>query len=303
MRTFCGLTTDGMLEYLAVIYQLAEVNERVTTTAIAEAMYVSLPAASSMLKRLEDSGFAERSNVDGITLTPQGTLASLQLLRRHRLLEVFLIQIMGFTWDQVEAEAHRLEHSISQEFEERMDALCGYPTHCPHGDPIPRADGSLPTETLVAVPALEAGAQGILRRVASRDASVLRYLSQLKLEPGCHVHVVDVAPFNGPITLELRPQQSQPPHGPLLSAGHANGTQHNGTQHNSTHANGTHDHPVASSAAPASALSQNGHEAKPALTQILGAELAEKLFLVLQTPTQPTTASTSQSTVALAHTE
>src|SRR5690606_13899781 len=133
MQTFCGLTTDGMLEYLAAIYQLAGTQERVTTSALAEKMCVSPPAASSMLKRLQDSGFVERSSSDGVTLTEQGRLAALQLLRRHRLLEVFLIQVMGFTWDQVEAEAHRLEHAVSAAFEDRMDRLCGYPTHCPHG--------------------------------------------------------------------------------------------------------------------------------------------------------------------------
>lgn len=268
MRTFCGLTTDGMLEYLASIYQLAERSDRVTTTAIAETMCVSLPAASSMLKRLEDSGFIERSSADGITLNQQGRLAALQLLRRHRLLEVFLIQVMNFTWDQVEAEAHRLEHAISSAFEERMDAICGYPTHCPHGDPIPLADGTMPEETLIAVPSLQPGQSGILRRVGSRDASVLRYLSKLKLMPGCVLRVVDVAPFNGPITLELQPH-STPGHvsHPLghfdYSSGHENGL----------HSNGNHS------------ADSTGTQ-----TQILGAELAEQLFVVLESsasaPTQ-----------------
>lgn len=262
MRTFCGLTTDGMLEYLASIYQLAESNDRVTTTAIAETMCVSLPAASSMLKRLEDSGFIERSSADGITLAEQGRLAALQLLRRHRLLEVFLIQVMKFTWDQVEAEAHRLENAISSEFEERMDALCGYPTHCPHGDPIPRSDGTIPVEELVSIPRLQPGQAGILRRVASRDASVLRYLSQLKLMPGCHVRVVDVAPFNGPITLELRPST-------VVGDARANGT---GRNDNGRNDNGEH---------------VNGEHANGLYTQILGAELAEQLFVLLNFQTQP----------------
>ena len=157
MQTFCGLTTDGMLEYLAAIYTLAQEQDRVTTSALAEKMCVSPPAASSMLKRLHDSGFVDRSNADGITLTEQGVLAALQLIRRRRLLEVFLIQVMGFTWDQVDPEAQRLEHAISVSFEERIDRLCGYPTHCPHGDPIPRADGSMPDESLLSLTALTPG--------------------------------------------------------------------------------------------------------------------------------------------------
>jgi DtxR family Mn-dependent transcriptional regulator len=166
-------------------------------------MNVSAAAASSMLKRLEESGFVERSAIDGITLTEQGRLAALQLVRRHRLLEVFLVQVMGFTWDQVDSEAHRLEHAVSSEFEDRMDALCGFPTHCPHGDPIPRKNGALPQETLLALPELAPGQQAVLRRVGVRDARVLRYLSRLDLEPGRSVTLLDVGPFRGPVTMEV----------------------------------------------------------------------------------------------------
>jgi DtxR family Mn-dependent transcriptional regulator len=175
----------------------------VTTSALAEKMRVSPAAVSSMLKRLEETGFVERSNVDGITLTEQGRLAALQLIRRHRLLEVFLVQVMDFTWDQVDVEAHRLEHSISSAFEDRIDKLCGYPTHCPHGDPIPRKDGTLPDEPLLSLIDMAPGQHGILRRVGTNDARVLRYLSQLKLEPGRALRLVELAPFNGPVTLEL----------------------------------------------------------------------------------------------------
>ncbi len=203
MQTFCGLTTDGMLDYLAAIYKLAQANDRVTTSALADVMCVSPPAASSMLKRLQDSGFVDRSAPDGITLTEQGHLAALQLIRRHRLLEVFLVEVMGFTWDQIDVEAHRLEHSVSAAFEERMDRLAGYPTRCPHGDLIPLKDGTLPDEKLQPVTTLELGQQGILQRVGSKEPSVLRYLSQLKLMPGREVRLVELAPFNGPVTLEL----------------------------------------------------------------------------------------------------
>lgn len=203
MQTFCGLTTDGMLEYLASIYKLAQSGDRVTTTALAEKMCVSPAATSSMLKRLQDSGFVDRSTTNGISLTEQGLLAALQLIRRHRLLECFLVQIMGFTWDQVDVEAHRLEHAISSAFEDRMDQLCNYPTHCPHGDPIPRKDGTMPTEELLCVVNLQPGQSGTLRRVGTNNASILRYLSQLHLMPGCQVTMVEQAPFKGPVTLEL----------------------------------------------------------------------------------------------------
>lgn len=238
MQTFCGLTTDGMLDYLAAIFKLGggeQGNERasgkVTTTALSERMHVSAAAVSSMLKRLEESGFVERSSVDGITLTDQGRMAALQLVRRHRLLEVFLVQVMGYTWDQVDSEAHRMEHSISGAFEDRMDMLCNYPTHCPHGDPIPRKDGSMAEEQLLPLAMLEPGYSGVLRRVGTRDARVLRYLSRLDLEPGQTLTLVEVAPFRGPVTLGV-------------GSGYVNG---NGGDHG--------------------------------VTQILGHELAEQLFV------------------------
>jgi DtxR family Mn-dependent transcriptional regulator len=156
-----------------------------------------------MLKRLQDSGFVGRSTPDGITLTEQGRLAALQLIRRHRLLEVFLVEVMGFTWDQVDVEAHRLEHAVSAAFEDRMDRLCNYPTHCPHGDPIPRKDGTLPDEPLRSLVELRPGQRGTLRRVGTNEPSVLRYLSQLKLTPGREVKLVELAPFHGPVTVEL----------------------------------------------------------------------------------------------------
>lgn len=204
MQTFCGLTTDGMYEYLAAIYKVADEGTKVTTTVLAERLFVSPAAASSMLKRLKESGFIERSSKRGVVLTEQGLRAALQLIRRQRLLEVFLMKVMNFTWDQVGAESHKLEHAISAAFEARMDELCGYPTHCPHGDPIPRQDGTLPEEELIPVSDLKPGQEARLHRVASHDASVLRYLGQLNLMPGCSITLVERAPFNGPITLHVR---------------------------------------------------------------------------------------------------
>lgn len=205
MLTFCGLTTDGMYDYLAAIFKLGQEGERVTTTALAEKMHVSPAAASSMLKRLEESALIERSAHQGIVLLEQGQLCALQLIRRHRLLEVFLVEVMGFTWDQVDLEAHRLEHAVSAEFEARMDRLCNYPTHCPHGDPIPRKDGSMPEEDLTPMLEMNPGQNGVLRRVGFTDASVLRYLSRLSLVPGQKVRLIERAPFNGPVTLALGP--------------------------------------------------------------------------------------------------
>jgi DtxR family Mn-dependent transcriptional regulator len=237
-----------MLDYLAAIYTLSQDFNRsvqkVTTTILAEKMHVSPAAASSMLKRLEESGFVDRSDTEGVILTEQGRLAALQLLRRHRLLEVFLIEIMGFTWDQVDVEAHRLE------FEERMDHLCGYPTHCPHGDAIPSKNGDMPNENLISVLEMKPGQTGVLRRIGTNDARVLRYLSQLKLTPGRMIRLIEKAPFKGPITLELG----------------ANG------MHPDDARPGDASHIVS---AVEDAVRKRSHS-----SQILGNELAEQLFVV-----------------------
>lgn len=202
MQTFCGLTTDGMLDYLAAIYKLDCEQERVTTGGLAVYMHVSAAAASSMLKRLEEGNFVQRSNADGILLTEQGRLAALQLIRRHRLLEVFLVKVMGYSWDQVNLEAQALQHSISALFEDRIDALCGYPTRCPHGDPIPARDGSIDAEELTPLLELEPGYSGCIRRVATDDARVLRYLAGLGLTPGQCITLHEIGPFKGPVTVE-----------------------------------------------------------------------------------------------------
>lgn len=206
MQTFCGLITDGMLDYLAAIYRLSLEHSKVTTSTLAESLYVSPAAVSSMLKRLEETGHIERSTAEGIVLTEQGRLASLQSVRRHRLLEVFLVEVMGFTWDQVHSEAARLEHAISGAFETRMFELCGRPTHCPHGNPIPSEHGELVIEDLTSLPQVETGTEGVLQRVGTDDPSVLRYLSRMALLPGCRVRLLEKAPFNGPLTVHVLPE-------------------------------------------------------------------------------------------------
>jgi len=216
MRTFCNIITDGMLDYLVAIYELGETSDRISTTVLAQKMEVSPAAASSMTKRLTESGHVVRSPAAGIRLTDQGRLAALQLLRRHRLLEVFLIEVMGFTWDQVKAEAMRLEHAISPEFEKRMEILCNFPTHCPHGDPVPSEDGLVQSENLVSLAELRPGQTGELRRVANHNAPMLRYLTQMNLEPGHRVKVLNVEPFDGPSIVQIDDSSTQTEPGGLV---------------------------------------------------------------------------------------
>ena len=209
MLTFCNIITDGMLDYLVAIYELSESGARISTSVLAQKMEVSPAAASSMTKRLMETGHVVRSAQAGICLTDQGRIAALQLLRRHRLLEVFLIEVMGFTWDQVKAEAMRLEHAISAEFEKRMESLCNFPTHCPHGDPVPSQNGRVKSEELVCLAELHPGQSGELRRVAHHNAPMLRYLSQLNLVPGYQIEVLNVEPFDGPSIVQIQDDSPQ----------------------------------------------------------------------------------------------
>src|SRR5262245_45422928 len=130
-----------MREYLGEIYRLERTAEGVTTSALAERLEVSSSAVARMLRRLHDHAMLRHVPYKGVQLTSQGESEALRSIRRHRLLEVFLVKVMGFSWDEVHEQAHGLQLTITDAFEDRMDVVAGYPTHCPHGDPIPTKDG------------------------------------------------------------------------------------------------------------------------------------------------------------------
>jgi DtxR family transcriptional regulator, Mn-dependent transcriptional regulator len=193
-----------MREYLGEIYRLERSPEGVTTSALAERLEVSSSAVARMLRRLDEVGMLRHVPYQGVQLTPQGEREALRSIRRHRLLEVFLVKVMGFRWDEVHEQAHGLQLTITEAFEDRMDAVAGYPTHCPHGDPIPTKDGRI--AEVHDQPLLEApvGAKGVLRRVKTDDSEKLRYLAQLGLVPGVPLQVVGRAPFNGPLRIRAK---------------------------------------------------------------------------------------------------
>jgi len=193
--------TAAAQDYLKAIYALESAGERVTTSALAARMRVSAPSATAMAKRLAELGLVERAPYRGVVLTEEGRLAALEMLRHHRLLERYLADRLGLTLDQVHAEADLLEHALSEELEEKIDAELGYPTHDPHGDPIPDRELRLehgPGRTLVD---LEPGGRAAVARVPDGDPELLRYLTGLGLVPGAEVEVVSLAPFEGPVTV------------------------------------------------------------------------------------------------------
>jgi DtxR family Mn-dependent transcriptional regulator len=163
---------------------------------------VTASAVARMLRRLDQAGMLTHVPYQGIKLSEQGEREALRSIRRHRLLEVFLVKVMGFGWDEVHDESHGLQLTITDAFEDRMDVLAGHPRYCPHGDPIPTKDGIMEAthdQPLVEVPN---GAATVLRRVKTDDSEKLRYLAGLGLMPGIKLKVVNRAPFNGPVRIK-----------------------------------------------------------------------------------------------------
>ena len=193
--------TVAVQDYLKAIYALESAGERVTTSALASRMHVSAPSATAMTKRLDELGLVERLAYRGVALTDVGRTNALEVLRHHRLLERYLVDRLGLSLDEVHAEAELLEHALSEELEARIDEELGYPTHDPHGDPIPDSELRLTHAEDRTLLELEPGARVSIARVPDDDPALLRYLGTLGLVPGSRLELVARAPFDGPVTV------------------------------------------------------------------------------------------------------
>ena len=194
--------SEAIQDYLKEIYKLQATGGRATTTQIAKAMRVAPSSATAMLKKLAILGLAEHARYRGVRLTEAGERVALEVIRHHRLLEQYLAETLGLSIDAVHAEADRLEHALSEELEALIDKSLGYPTHDPHGDPIPDAALSVGHDrALRHLTDLEPGEHATVRRVPDGDSELLRYLSGLSLLPGKSVELLAVAPFGGPVTV------------------------------------------------------------------------------------------------------
>jgi DtxR family transcriptional regulator, Mn-dependent transcriptional regulator len=195
------MLSEAVQDYLKAIYKLQQAGGVVSTSALAEAMGVAAPSATGMVKRLAGLKLVRHSPYRGVLLTKTGQKMALEVLRHHRLLELYLAEALGYSWDKVHEEAERLEHVISEEFEEKIFLALGRPTRDPHGEPIPGRDGTLAAADLERLSDLPAGAAGVIRQVSDSDAEMLRYLGTRGLVPDASVKILDKAPFNGPITV------------------------------------------------------------------------------------------------------
>lgn len=187
-----------MEDYLKAIYQLQQEGdgERVRTSAVAEYLNVTPPTVTSMLSKFEERELVEREKYKGVTLTTDGKHVALEVIRHHRLLEAYLTEHLDFTWSEVHDEADRLEHHISETFEERVVTMLEDPTVDPHGAPIPNADLELPADPVGAALA-ECNEDAVyeVHEVSDRDSEILEYLSEGGINPGVSLTVEEVAPF------------------------------------------------------------------------------------------------------------
>jgi DtxR family transcriptional regulator, Mn-dependent transcriptional regulator len=196
--------STAVQDYLKAIYDLSGEEHAAATSAIAERLQIAAGSVTGMLKRLAEQGLVEHVPYYGTRLTPSGETEAIGVIRRHRILELFLVQVLGYTWDRVHAEAERLEHAVTDELIDRMAAALGEPTRDPHGAPIPSVGVAFEDPRLPVLADLEPGERAVLRRVPDEDSDTLRYLADLGLVPGAPIELVDRAPLNGPLRLRIR---------------------------------------------------------------------------------------------------
>lgn len=203
-----SLNHQAIEDYLKTIYTLSEEESPVSTSRIAEARQVKPASATSMIQRLAELNLVDYKKHYGVTLSEAGRQIALEVIRHHRLIELYLMEALGFRWDEVHEQADILEHVISEKLEERIAAALNHPTHDPHGDPIPTRDGTMVRRNVRPLATLSAGTEAHVARVVDdANTEMLRYLEKLGLLPGAVLRVQDVAPFDGPLTLEVEDRE------------------------------------------------------------------------------------------------
>lgn len=190
-------------DYLKAIHHLQKEGAPVSTSALAQQLDRSPASVTNMVKSLAERGLVKHEPYYGVQLSEEGEREALRIIRRHRVIEAYLIERLGYSWDRVHAEAERLEHAASDELVERMAAALGHPEADPHGSPIPTAEGELTEQQHPALAEIEVGSRATVREVSDHDEERLRYLAELGLYPGTSVEVLRHEPFDGPIRIRI----------------------------------------------------------------------------------------------------
>jgi len=193
--------TPRISDCLKVIFAMQERGQKISTSAVREQLGVSDATVTMLFKDFAEAGWVEHTPYRGVRLTPLGEHRAMEVIRHHRLLELYLARELGYSWDKVHDEADKLEHVISEEFEDKLDALLGHPTVDPHGDPIPSKDGIIAARKGCSLAQLQVGHSALILRVNDQDPEKLCYLGQLGLYPDTHVQMLEHAPFGGPMRI------------------------------------------------------------------------------------------------------
>lgn len=195
--------TESIENYLKAIYEIQKEKGKVSTNALSEKLGVAPASVTSMIKKLSEKKLITHKRYQGVMLTGAGQKIALEVIRHHRLVELYLAEALGVPWDKVHDEAEKWEHILSEDLEDRMDAVLGYPTRDPHGSPIPSRDGTLIELDSIPLADLSPGQSGVVAEVSDHDPSLLRYIGGMGLYPHTNVKVVAVEPFSGPITVKV----------------------------------------------------------------------------------------------------
>jgi DtxR family Mn-dependent transcriptional regulator len=194
--------TESVQDYLKTIYKLQETDGTVSTTQIAKELGFTGASVTGMLKRLSTMELVDYNSYKGVRLTDLGTKISLEILRHHRLLELYLKQSLGFSLAKVHDEACRLEHYVSDEFIEKIDELLGHPDYSPLGNPIPSKDGTVPVSSALSLALADLNKQYHIQRISDDNQEMVAYFEEMGFLPGLQIKLLSRAPFNGPLNIE-----------------------------------------------------------------------------------------------------
>lgn len=198
------MATPAMQRYAAEIYRLQQDSSHVSLTELSEGANSSLQATSRMVGRMKELDYLEHELYRGVRLTPKGEKIAMPALRRHRLVEVFLVRVMKYGWDEAHELSDTFALGVNDKVEDRIDEITEHPTRCPHGEPIPSKEGIMPVVNDVNLLDVPSGSDCVISRVRTHDGDKLRYFAELGLVPGTPFHLLSCAPFKGPLNLQMQ---------------------------------------------------------------------------------------------------
>ncbi len=198
------MLSQSIEDYLKVIYDIQSTDGKVTTTSLAGKLGIAPASVTGMLKKLSAKKLVTHKKYQGVQLTESGTKIALEVIRHHRLIELYLKEALGVPWDRVHEEAEKWEHVLSEDIEDRIDKFLGHPTSDPHGSPIPSRDGKIIERDCSCLADIEPGHKAVIAEVSDHDASMLRYLGELGFYPETNIVIDSVEPFNGPMKINIK---------------------------------------------------------------------------------------------------